>query len=248
VGDPFAAFLAQPDRAAILTDFDGTLAPIVDDPATAAPLPGAVDALHRLAERFAIVGIISGRPVAYLRTRVGDGLWLSGLYGLETFADGRLIELPEAETWRAVVAESSTRAIEAFGTAVEPKGLSMTLHFRTAPELGPTIRAWADDEAVRSGLVVRPAKASVELHPPLRADKGSVIEQAAAGLDAVCFFGDDVGDLPAYDALDRLSAAGKTTVKVAVSTVEAPVPLLERADLVVDGPLGALDVLHRLLA
>ena len=124
----------------------------------------------------------------------------------------------------------------------------MTLHFRTAPELGPTIRAWADDEAVRSGLVVRPAKASVELHPPLRADKGSVIEQAAAGLDAVCFFGDDVGDLPAYDALDRLSAAGKTTVKVAVSTVEAPVPLLERADLVVDGPLGALDVLHRLLA
>ena len=75
-----------------------------------------------------------------------------------------------------------------------------------------------------------------------------MIEQAAAGLDAVCFFGDDVGDLPAYDALDRLSAAGKTTVKVAVSTVEAPVPLLERADLVVDGPLGALDVLHRLLA
>jgi trehalose 6-phosphate phosphatase len=110
------------------------------------------------------------------------------------------------------------------------------------------VRAWADEEATRSGLVVRAAKASIELHPPVPADKGSVVEHAAAGLRSVCFLGDDVGDLPAFAALDRLAAAGVHTVKVAVSTEEAPVAVLEGADVVVDGPQGALALLEWLVA
>src|SRR4051812_42438262 len=139
------------------------------------PLPGAVEVLHQLAERFAVVGVVSGRPVEYLRSRVGDRLWLSGLYGLETWRDGRLVELPDAEAWRAVVTATVERAAAEFGAAVEPKGLSLTVPFRPRPELGRAVRAWADAEAGRSGLVVRPAKAWVELHPPLHADKGSVV-------------------------------------------------------------------------
>ena len=88
--------------------------------------------------------------------------------------------------------------------------------------------------------MTRPAKASVELHPPVNVDKGSVVEAAAAGMRALTFVGDDVGDLPAFDGLDRLAAAGVHTVKVAVVTSEAPALLLERADLVVEGPAGAL--------
>jgi trehalose 6-phosphate phosphatase len=241
--DPFELLRAVPGRAAVLTDFDGTLAPIVADPAAAEPLPGAVAVLHRLAERFALVGVVSGRPLSYLVDRVGTGLWLSGLYGLESLHDGVRQEAPQAAEWRPVVAESVVRAQGEFGDAVEPKGLSLTIHFRTRPELGPLVRSWADAEAVRSGLVVRPAKASVELHPPVKADKGTVVEAAVAGLEAVCFLGDDVGDLPAFDALDRLRAGGVHTVKVAVSTVEAPVELLERANVVVDGPAGALALL-----
>jgi trehalose 6-phosphate phosphatase len=244
--DPFEPFLAAPERAGVLTDFDGTLAPIVDDPAAAAPLPGVVDVLRRLAERYAVVGVVSGRPVSYLVEHLGEALWLSGLYGLETIDQGRRIEAPGSLAWRPVVEQSVDRARAEFGEAVEAKGLSLTLHFRTRPELGPAVRAWADVEAVRSGLVVRPAKASMELHPPVTADKGTVVEAAAAGLSAVCFLGDDVGDLPAFDGLDRLAQAGVHTVKVAVSTAEAPAVLLERADVVVDGPAGALAVLERL--
>ncbi|MCU1484928.1 MAG: trehalose-phosphatase [Actinomycetia bacterium] len=246
-GDPFEPFRAEPSRAAILTDFDGTLAPIVDDPAIAAPLPGAVDVLHRLAARYGLVGVVSGRPVSYLAGHVGEGVWLSGLYGLERIEGGRRLEAPEAGSWRPVVAEAVERAEAAFGAAVEPKGLSLTIHFRTRPELGPAVRVWADGEAARTGLVVRSAKASLELHPPVKADKGTVVEAAAAGMDAVCFLGDDVGDLPAYDALDRLRQAGVHTVKVGVSTLEAPAELLERADVVVDGPPGALALLESLL-
>jgi trehalose 6-phosphate phosphatase len=145
-----------------------------------------------------------------------------------------------------VVEGAVARAEREFGVAVEAKGLSLTIHFRTRPELGPTVRAWADAEAARSGLVVRAAKASLELHPPVKADKGTVLEAAAAGMTAVCFLGDDVGDLPAFDGLDRLADAGVHTVRVAVSTSEAPAALLDRADVVVDGPAGALAVLEAL--
>lgn len=232
----------------MLTDFDGTLAPIVGDPHAAGPLPGVVDVLRRLGDRFAVVGVVSGRPVSYLAGQLGDDLWLSGLYGLETLDHGRRVEAPEAAAWRPVVADSVTRAEAAFGGCVEAKGLSLTLHFRTAPELGPAIRSWAADEGTRTGLVVRSAKASLELHPPVKADKGSVVEAVAAGLGSVCFLGDDVGDLPAFDALDRLADAGVHTVRVGVSTEEAPPDLLARADVVVDGPEGALAVLERLAA
>jgi trehalose 6-phosphate phosphatase len=247
VDDPFDPFRAAPATAAILTDFDGTLSPIVDDPAAAAPLPGAVDVLHRLAARYGVVGVVSGRPVSYLARHLGEELWLSGLYGLETLDHGRRVEATEAATWRPAVDEAVARAQVLFGPAVEPKGLSLTVHFRTRPELGAEVRAWADEEAGRSGLVVRSAKASLELHPPVAADKGTVVEAAAAGMTAVCFLGDDVGDLPAFGALDRLAASGVRTVKVAVSTPEAPAELLSGADVIVEGPEGALALLEALL-
>jgi trehalose 6-phosphate phosphatase len=235
--DLFEPFRRAPERAAILTDFDGTLAPIVEDPAAAAPLPGVPEVLRRLAARYAVVGVVSGRPVSFLRGHLGDELWLSGLYGLETLQDGRLIESPEAATWRPVVHDAAQRASAELGAGVEDKGLSLTLHFRTAPARAPEYEAWARAEGARSGLRVRAAKASVELHPPVAADKGTVVRAAAAGLEHLCFLGDDVGDLPAFAV---------ATVSVAVATEETPVELIDRADLVVGGPEGALALLERL--
>ncbi len=244
--DPFDVLRDDPSSAAVITDYDGTLAPIVDDPGAAAPSPGAVGALHRLADRYALVGVVSGRPVEFLASQLGDRLWLCGLYGLENLAGGVLIQAAEATGWRDVVAGAVGRAVGVFGAGVEDKGLSLTLHFRTTPELGPEVRAWAHAEADRSGLVPREAKASIELHPPVHIDKGTAIEAAVSGLRAVCFLGDDIGDLTAFDALDRLAAQGVHTVRVAVATSESPVEMLERADVVVDGQGGVLGVLESL--
>lgn len=236
-----------PGRAGVLSDFDGTLALIVDDPGAAAPLPGVVDVLGRLARRFAVVAVVSGRPVAYLLQRVAiEGVQLSGLYGLERARAGQVVADVLADAWRPVVGATAVRAVDAFPGAVEEKGLSLTLHFRTTPGLEPEVRAWASEEAARSGLVVRSAKASLELHPPVALDKGSVVDELAVGLEAVCYLADDVGDLPAYAALDRLAAAGIATAKVAVRTSESPPEILLRADVVVDGPEGALALLQAL--
>ncbi len=243
---PLRPLLNDPARSAVLTDFDGTLAPVVDDPKSAVPLPGAADVLRRLARRFGRAGVVSGRPVSYLVERLGTDLWLSGLYGLERWEEGRRVEAPEAERWRPVVAEATARAENELGPLVEAKGLSLTLHFRTAPERGDEARSWAEEEAERTGLVVAEGRASVELHPPVDADKGTVVEEAASGMAAACFFGDDVGDLSAFGALERLAAAGVATARVAVNSAEADPELVERADVVVDGPTEALAVLEAL--
>src|SRR4051812_8239399 len=65
-----AALGAAPARTALLCDFDGTLAPIVDDPAAAGPLPGAVEVLARLSERLGLVAVVSGRPVSFLTAQL----------------------------------------------------------------------------------------------------------------------------------------------------------------------------------
>lgn len=242
----------SPERTGVLTDFDGTLSVLVDDPAAARPLPGSVDVLGRLVPRYGLVGVVSGRPVSFLADHLGvSGLWISGLYGLEAMVDGEIVEVAEAAPWRQVVRAAIVEAAGALpGLLVEDKGLSMTVHFRTAPGRERDARSWAERVASTSGLVVREAKASLELHPPVVADKGSVIEakvHAHGGLDTVCFLGDDRGDLPAFEALSRLHGNGMQVVRVGVATPETPDALLAEADVALDGPEGALAFLTELL-
>jgi trehalose 6-phosphate phosphatase len=246
VADLLDPLRARPDRSAILTDFDGTLSPIVEDWTAAAPLPETRAVLESLAARYAVVGVISGRPVAYHIDHLGTSLRLDGLYGLESVVDGAARSAEGVEEWRPAVERAVEDAEARFGALVEHKGLSMTVHFRTRPELEPDVRAWADREQRRTGLELRSAKASIELHPPVHLDKGTVVEAAVRGLDAVCFLGDDVGDLPAFAALDRLRAAGVHTVKVGVRTAESPPAVVAASDLLVEGPIGALELLKTL--
>ncbi len=244
-----APFLARPGEAAVVVDFDGTLAPIVEDPASARPAPGAADALAALAGRYGLVAVMSGRPVAFLRPLLPPEIVISGLYGLETVRDGGVADHAEAGAWRRVVDDvaRSSAAEGPLGMDVEPKGLSLTLHYRRRPDLAAAVMAWAEAQAAGSGLEVRAAKMSVELHPPIEADKGTALEALVAGLGAVAYAGDDRGDLPAYDALDRLAATRAVqTLRVAVASAEAPPDLLRRADLVVDGPPAVVDLLRRL--
>lgn len=240
-----APFAERPSEAGVYTDFDGTLAPIVDDPAAAAPLEGAVDALAALAVRYARVGVISGRPVAFLRQMLGaPGVDLWGEYGLERAAGGEVRAAHGAMEWKSCVEEAAARA-EAAGVAerVERKNLSLTLHYRADPAREAAVREWARAEAARTGLDLEPARMAVELRPPLHRDKGTALADAAAGLGAACYLGDDRGDLAAFDALDRLASGGVHAVRIAVRSPELPPELEQRADLVVDGPVGALDLL-----
>lgn len=245
----------DPAGTCVVTDFDGTLAAIVRDPSAARPLAGVPAVLRRLAGKYGRVAVVSGRPVSFLAEHLGlrgdlpPGLAVAGLYGLETLGPaGEVVVGHEAERWRPVVARAAER-LEAEappGLLVERKGLSVTLHWRSHPDLQPWVEEAVTSLAAETGLVAHPARRSAELRPPLEVDKGTVVHDMADGFHAVCYLGDDVGDLPAFAALDRLGRRGRKTLKVAVGSSEAPPELIGAADLVLDGPEAALAFLEAL--
>lgn len=237
-------------------DFDGTLAPIQDDPESVAPVPGAVESLTALTAGAGLVAVVSGRPVAFLGSRLGaiPGLALHGLYGLEYSSDGgRTVDtVAEAEPYIPVIARVVAEARAAFpGTLVEDKRLSCSLHFRTAPALEPAIEAWTSGQAEAYGLLRQHGRMVVELKPPLDTDKGAIVLERADSLAGAWYFGDDLGDLPAFAALDKLAAddRGFHAVRVAVGTAEGRgAALAEHADLRLAAPQRVPALLDSLLA
>ena len=247
--DPLDALRRELATAGVFVDFDGTLSPIVTRAADARPLPGVAGVLLELTGVAGRVAVVSGRPVSYLAEHLPDAIELHGLYGLEARIDGDARERGDAARWRPVVDAVVAEAAEAIGSSgvdVEHKGLSLTLHFRRVPAAEDDAAIWAGEAAARTGLHVRAAKMSLELHPPVSVDKGTVVEERSEGLTAVAYVGDDLGDLPAFEALDRLAARGLHAVRVAVRTPDLSDELSARADHLVDGPDGALALLRSL--
>ena len=244
---PFNPFAWAPRRAGLFLDFDGVLADIAPNPDEAVPRPGIVDLLVALHGSLGRVAVISGRPVGYLAPHIPDEIDIVGLYGLESRLAGRHSTLHEAEEWRPVMRSLTEEAVVRFGSAVvEPKGLSLTIHYRNDEHLAEPMRAWVDEVAQRTGAEGRAAKRSFEVHPPIKRDKGTAVVDLAGDLDPVAYVGDDLGDLPAFDGLDQLARRGVATVRIAVSSPEAPPILLSRADHVVEGPAGAQALLGEL--
>ena len=247
IPEVLAPLLAEPSTAGVFADFDGTLAPIVDVPDAATPLPGVRDVLHHLSERLATVAVISGRPVSFLQRWLdGPRVVLSGLYGLEMAIGDERLDHPRIGAWREAVDDvvAAAGADGPAGMFVEHKGVSVTLHYREHPEAADAVLAWARRQADRSGLELRTARMSVELHPPIGTDKGAVLYTMASHLRSACFIGDDVGDLPAFAALDRLRGEGHSVAKVVVRSTEVAPEVAATADLVIEGPEEALALLE----
>jgi trehalose 6-phosphate phosphatase len=234
------------DRAAVFLDFDGTLAEIVDHPDAARAVEGAVAALDALSARFALVAIVTGRPGAQVRQLLdAPAVEVHGLYGME--ADRDLTAVSVIESVRPVV---EVAAATVPGAWVELKGRSLAVHYRGAPDPGTAeivlgAMLWPIGE--RNGLQVISGKKVIELAAG-RPSKGGLVERLARerGFEAVVFAGDDLADLDAFAALDRLEQAGVHVLRVAVRGPETPQALLDRADVAIDGPRGLLGMLLEL--
>jgi trehalose 6-phosphate phosphatase len=245
------AFVDDPARAAFFVDFDGSLAPIVLDPAAARPLPAARAALARLVPQLGTVAVVSGRPAGFLRDALAiEGLDYVGTYGLERIVGGSVELDDRVRPFVDAVAQAADEAEVALpGLRVERKGeVAVTVHWRDQPERGQAAASWAADAAARLGLdAPLRGRMAVELRPPVPVDKGTAVADLARGMDAAAFAGDDAGDLPAFAALRALVGDGVLThaVSIGVTSDESP-PEVHLADVVVDGPAGLAALLAAL--
>jgi len=242
--------VAVAPRAALFLDFDGTLAPIVDDPAAARVLPAARLALARLVPLLGTVAVVSGRPAAFLVDALGiEHLVYAGTYGLERVVDGVVVLDPRVAPWLDAVARIADDAEAALpGLMVERKGrVAVTVHWRTQPDRGPEATAWAEAAASRLGLDALRGRMAVELRPPVPVDKGTTVIDLARDSTVAAFAGDDAGDLPAFAALRASVRSGalEHAVTIGVASDEGP-PEVGTADVVVEGPSGLADLLDAL--
>lgn len=258
-----AALLARPGKAVVALDFDGTLADIVPDPEQARAHPGAVPALVALAPHVASVAVITGRP-ADVAVRYGGFAGVPGLehlvvlghYGAERWdAVSGAVQAPEPHPGVAAVRAELPGLLDQFdswrGAWIEEKGRAVAVHTRRATDPQGAFDALREplaDLAARHGLMLEPGRLVLELRPP-GMDKGVALEEYVreVGAETVVYGGDDLGDLPAFAAVDTLRDNGHPGLLLCSGTGEVP-ELAAKADLVLPGPGALTDFLASVAA
>jgi trehalose 6-phosphate phosphatase len=247
-----AALAAAP--AGLLTDMDGTLAPIVNDPPSARALPGAADALAALGQRLAVVGVVTGRGAADARRILGrDDVLVIGNHGLEWLEPGS--NAPAASPELAAAVRAVDRACQSVpdepGVTVEHKGLSATVHFRNAPDpAAAAARVRAALEAAAIPVIsLPPGRMSLELRPEGAGDKGTAVAAVAErhALRGLVVIGDDVTDLDMFRAARRMRASGAVAAVIGVGGGdEVPPEVAAAADALLPDPAAVVWLLDRL--
>jgi trehalose 6-phosphate phosphatase len=251
-------FLRSPETAGLFLDFDGTLSEIAVLPGDARPLPGVAAKLEQLSSRLGLVAIVSGRAAHQLLVWLGPAIEIWGVHGAERTIDGAVALSERAAVYLDLmeVVKAEARAeldrLDIEGALLEDKGVMLGLHFRAATDVDQARKELdriAEQLVARHGLKRAGGRMAFELRPPTEFTKAAVVLDRARelGLTAAAFVGDDRVDLPGFDALDRLRDDGVHTVRVAVDSPEAPPELLERADVVVNGPGGVVELLDKLI-
>ena len=257
--DALAPLLADPARAAVLLDIDGTLAPIVRH-ADDAHVPEPTRApLIQIAKRYGLVACVSGRQATTARRIVSLGsITYVGNHGAEILRGGQTTPeiAPEVAEWARKVkafADGELRGEELHRLRVrgEDKDVIYGFHWRGAPDedaAEAAVRALAA-RAEGAGFVTHWGRKILEVRPPVALNKGLGVKtllEDAPGLDVALYAGDDRTDIDAFDALRAAVADGtlRGAVCLGVASDETPPELEEAADLLVDGPLGVRSVLE----
>jgi trehalose 6-phosphate phosphatase len=261
LSEALAPLRASPDRAAILFDIDGTLAPIVEHAVDARVPEATRHLLVAIAKRYRVVACVSGRQASEARAMVAIGtISYLGSHGAELLRAGWTeAQLdPSVEDWARRVQdfgrETYTPEMRRLRVRLEDKGAIIGFHWRGAPD-EEAARSAIDAVAARAeaaGLRTHWGRKVLEVRPPVRIDKGAGIENFLDGvdIDVALYVGDDATDLDAFRALARLTEEGRLqrAIRVGVSSEEGPSEIAEEADIVVDGTDGVRELLTMLAA
>lgn len=248
-------------RVGLITDVDGTISPIVDQPDAAQVTARSKELLTALADRLTLVAAVSGRAAADIHGRVGvpDMLYV-GNHGMERWVDGAVV-VPEAVQEYRVEMErvanslmDKVREHNMDGVMIEDKGATLSVHYRQSPDRDKAageLREMVNSMADAAGLRVYEGRMIFEVRPPVSMNKGSAFRTLVDEfkLGAAIYIGDDTTDIDAIVAARELREAGICHgVGVGVASPETPQAVLEAADLSVDGVSGVESFFEWLLS
>ncbi len=243
----------EPGTAAILTDIDGVLAPIVPTPDMSEVPEELRELLRSLSKRYRVVAGISGRAAEDALRLVGlEEIVYYGNHGFEILRGGEVEVIPEAEPHRAAIEELEKKAQEELGPLgafVEKKGITASVHYRNvSSEVGERCREFVEREGERLGLKITAGRGVVEARPPVRADKGAATRKVVEEYEPekALFLGDATTDLDAFRELEKLREEGalKEILRIGVKSEEGPPEIVSEADLVVEGTEGVEEILR----
>jgi trehalose 6-phosphate phosphatase len=251
---------SDPARAAVFSDVDGVLAPIVGRPEDAHVREETSVLLGRLARRYACVACISGRAAADVRRLVGvGGIAYAGSHGAELLEPGSATPrtVPAFKSWeqrvRRFAAEHDTRDARLLRVRIEDKGPIAAFHWRGAPDEdgARTLLEGLAQEAETAGFSTHWGRKVLEVRPPVPIDKGQAVRDLVtrSGARVALYGGDDATDLDAFSEFDALLSEQvlEAAVRVGVRSDEGPSALAQEADVMVDGTDGVRDMLQALL-
>ena len=251
------AWREEPGPVAVLTDIDGTLAPIVPTPDMSEVPVDLKDLLRGLSEKYLLVAGISGRKTEDAFDLIGlEDVVYFGNHGFEILRDGEVEVIPEALPYFERIQELERLAREELapeGAFVEEKGITASVHYRNVPpDVGERCVELVQREGERLGLRVTVGRGVVEARPPIRADKGTAVRTLVEEYrpTRAMFLGDDTTDLDAFRELEELREEGelKEILRVGVASDEGPPEIEEQADIVVDGVDGVEKLLRQLVS
>jgi trehalose 6-phosphate phosphatase len=261
LSEALAPLRADPGRAAIMLDIDGTLAPIVDHASDAHVPESTRQLLIAVARTYGLVACISGRRASEARAMVSIGsISYVGSHGIELLRSGWTEAMldPQAADWVRRIQEFGSQADTADArrrrVRLEDKGPIVAFHWRGAPDENAA-RAVIDaiaERAEAAGLRTHWGRKVLEVRPPIQIDKGAgvkrLLEEVGPQIDSALYVGDDTTDLDAFRALAELVEEGRLTraVRVGVQSEEGPSQITAEADIVVDGPEGVRRLLTML--
>ena len=241
--DVLGALAAEP-RFGLISDMDGTLAPIILHPEDSRPTERNRQLLAELSKLLPLVAVVSGRGAADLAQRVDiPGLVYVGNHGFDRMVGEELQVAPGALAFRPAleVALAGIRGFLEDGAVLEDKGATLTVHYRRhqqPEEFAARARPGFQHLAAELDLKLSEGRMVFELKPPVELDKGTALQDLIeeAQLDAALFLGDDVPDMPALVMARQLREAGKCSAwGVAVQSEEAPEEVAATADFTSSG-------------
>lgn len=263
--DAYEAVVRAGRRLLVALDFDGTLAPIVDDPSAAHIHPDAADVLDALAAQVRGIAVITGRPARQVLAlggldEVGNAvaehdreLVVLGQYGNERWTSfARRVVTPKPPPGLSGLIRELPRLLREAGAPdawIEEKGLAVAVHTRRLADPAAAfdrLLPVLTEAAHARRLAVEPGRMVIEIRAG-GMNKGKALSALVSEFEAsaVLFVGDDLGDIPAFEAALRVRAAGFPALLVCSGSDEQQA-LRDVVDVVVDGPDGVMAFLRQL--